>query len=103
MCRSPHGTPIHAQRCATTEPARTSTDTPTTSSPPTWPPAPELTSCRAEIRLSAADRAGPDRLASGPVRVTCGRQTFLPQTEKGGPYTDAGGVPSSDAAGRGPG
>lgn len=25
-------------RCATTEPARTSTDTPTTSSPPTWPP-----------------------------------------------------------------
>jgi hypothetical protein len=26
--------------CATTEHARTSTDTPTTSSPPTWPPAP---------------------------------------------------------------
>ncbi|MDQ3358909.1 MAG: site-specific integrase [Actinomycetota bacterium] len=30
--------------CATTEPARTSTATPTTSSPPTWPQAPEATS-----------------------------------------------------------
>ena len=27
-----------ARPCATTEPERTSTDTPTTSSPPTWPP-----------------------------------------------------------------
>lgn len=33
-------TPTRAPPCATTEPARTSTDTPTTSSPPTWHPAP---------------------------------------------------------------
>src|SRR6476661_8523789 len=29
---------VEAPPCATTEPARTWTDTPTTSSPPTWPP-----------------------------------------------------------------
>lgn len=34
-------TPIHAPPCATTVLARTSTGIPTTSSPPTWPPAPE--------------------------------------------------------------
>jgi hypothetical protein len=32
-------TPTHAPPCATTVPARTSTGTPTTSSPRTWPPA----------------------------------------------------------------
>jgi integrase/recombinase XerD len=37
--RSPHGTPTRAPPCATTEPARSSTVTPTTSSPPSWPPA----------------------------------------------------------------
>jgi integrase/recombinase XerD len=37
--KSPPATPTHAPPCATTEPARTSTATPTTSSPPTWPPA----------------------------------------------------------------
>jgi len=35
------GTPIHARRCGLTGPARTSTGTPTTSWPPTWPRAPE--------------------------------------------------------------
>jgi integrase/recombinase XerD len=36
--RSPHATPTPAPPCATTAPARTSTATPTTSSPRTWPP-----------------------------------------------------------------
>jgi integrase/recombinase XerD len=35
--RSLHVTPTHGPPCATTAPARTSTGTPTTSSPPTWP------------------------------------------------------------------
>ena len=39
--RSPPVTPTHAPPCGTTGPARTSTATPTTSSPPTWPPAPD--------------------------------------------------------------
>ena len=39
MSRSPPATPTPAPRCATTELERTSTDTPTTCSPPTWPPA----------------------------------------------------------------
>src|SRR5262249_34553463 len=39
--RSPPATPTRAPRCATTGPARTSTGTRTTSSPPTWPPGPE--------------------------------------------------------------
>jgi Phage integrase family len=34
-------TPTRAPRCATTGPARTSTATRTTSSPPSWPPAPD--------------------------------------------------------------
>jgi integrase/recombinase XerD len=37
--RSPPATPTHAPPCATTAPAGTSTDTPTTYSPTTWPPA----------------------------------------------------------------
>ena len=41
MSRSPPGTPIPARPPATTGPARTSTGIPTTSSPPTWPPAPD--------------------------------------------------------------
>ncbi len=41
MSRSTPATPIHAPPCVTTAPARTSTATPTTSSPPTWPPAPD--------------------------------------------------------------
>ncbi len=36
--RSPPATPIHAPPCATTEPARTWTATPTASWPRTWPP-----------------------------------------------------------------
>jgi len=36
-CRSPPATPTRAPPCATTAPARTSTATRTTSSPPTWP------------------------------------------------------------------
>jgi integrase/recombinase XerD len=39
--RSPPGTPTRAPRCDMTGPARTSTATPTTSWPPTWPPAPD--------------------------------------------------------------
>ncbi len=39
--RSPPATPTPAPPCATTGHARTSTVTPTTSSPPTWPPAPD--------------------------------------------------------------
>ena len=41
MSRSPPVTPIRAPLCATTGPARTWTVTRTTSSPPTWPPAPD--------------------------------------------------------------
>jgi integrase/recombinase XerD len=41
MSRSPPGTPIPARPRAMTGPARTSTGTPTTSSPPTWPLAPD--------------------------------------------------------------
>ena len=41
MSRSPPGMPIRAPRCGTTGPARTSTVTRTTSSPLTWPPAPD--------------------------------------------------------------
>jgi hypothetical protein len=41
MSRSPPGTPILAPPHATTGPARTSTGTPTISSPPSWPPAPD--------------------------------------------------------------
>jgi len=41
MSRSKPVTPIRAPPCATTEPARTLTATRTTSSPPSWPPAPE--------------------------------------------------------------
>lgn len=41
MCRSRPGTPTRAPRCATTGHARTSTGIPTTSWPPTWPPAPD--------------------------------------------------------------
>ena len=39
--RSPPGMPIRARLCAPTGPATTSTATPTTSWPPTWPPAPD--------------------------------------------------------------
>ena len=39
--RSPPATPIRAPRCVTTAPARTSTATRTTSSPPTWPRVPD--------------------------------------------------------------
>ena len=39
--RSPPARLTLAPRCATTGPARTSTATPTTSSPPTWPPVPD--------------------------------------------------------------
>jgi site-specific recombinase XerD len=39
--RSPPATPTHAPPCVMTEPVRTSTATPTTSWPPTWPPAPD--------------------------------------------------------------
>jgi integrase/recombinase XerD len=41
MSRSLPATPTRAPRCVTTEPARTSTATPTTSWPPTWPPEPD--------------------------------------------------------------
>src|ERR671914_175624 len=41
MYRSLHGTSTRVRRCATTEPVTTSIVTPTTSSPPTWPPAPD--------------------------------------------------------------
>jgi integrase/recombinase XerD len=51
--RSPPGTPTHAPPCDTTERARTWTDTPTTSSPPTWPPVPDPIPGRAE--MSAPD------------------------------------------------
>jgi integrase/recombinase XerD len=44
--RSPPATPTPEPRCATTEHGRTSTGTPTTSSPPTWPPAPDSLTCR---------------------------------------------------------
>ncbi len=37
MCRSPPGTPTRGRRCGTTGLAKTSTATPTTSSPPAWP------------------------------------------------------------------
>ena len=37
-CRSPPGTPTRVPPCGTTVHATTSTDTPTSSSPPTWPP-----------------------------------------------------------------
>jgi len=44
--------------------ARTSTATPTTSSPPTWPPARDRTSGRAELRMSVCCLYGiPDRVA----------------------------------------
>src|SRR5215469_201819 len=56
MFRSPPGTPTRAPRCATTEPARTSTATPTTSSPPTWPP--DLTSAPRLLRLSPQETPG---------------------------------------------
>ena len=42
MSRSPPGTPIPARPRAMTGPARTSTGTPITSSPPTWPLAPDV-------------------------------------------------------------
>jgi integrase/recombinase XerD len=41
MSRSPLAMPIRAPPCATTAPARISTGTPTTSSPPTWPQGPK--------------------------------------------------------------
>jgi hypothetical protein len=41
--RSPPATPTRAPPCGMTGPARTWTATPTTSWPPTWPPAPERT------------------------------------------------------------
>jgi integrase/recombinase XerD len=41
MSRSPPGMPARAPRCGMTGPARTWTATPTTSSPPSWPPAPD--------------------------------------------------------------
>jgi integrase/recombinase XerD len=44
--RSPPATPTPEPPCATTGPAETSTATPTTSSPPSWPPAPDTTACR---------------------------------------------------------
>src|SRR6266478_8156205 len=50
MSRSPPGTPIPGPLCATTGPARTSTVTPTTSSLPTWPPAPDI---RAALAIAA--------------------------------------------------
>jgi integrase/recombinase XerD len=43
MSRSPPGTQIPARPCAMTGPSRTSTGTPTTFSPPIWPPAPDAT------------------------------------------------------------
>ena len=49
-CRSPPGTPPPKTPCATTEPERTSTDTPTTSSPPTWRLGPDRSSGRADER-----------------------------------------------------
>ena len=51
-------TPTPVPRCATTEPARTSTATRTTFSPPSWPPAPN-----------------PARVSHSPIR---GRRTPLP-------------------------
>src|SRR5216683_3720094 len=50
MSRSLPGTPIPGPLCATTGPARTSTVTPTTSSLPTWPPAPDI---RAALAIAA--------------------------------------------------
>jgi len=50
--KSPHVTPTRAPPCAMTGPARTSTGTPTTSSPPTWPPAPESTARRPRAAAS---------------------------------------------------
>jgi integrase len=41
MCISPPATQTPVPPCATTGHARTSTDTPTTPPPPTWPPAPD--------------------------------------------------------------
>ena len=56
--------PTLAPRCATTVLARTSTVTPTTSSPPTWPPAPEphLTQSSCTMRDRADVRALLDEL-----------------------------------------
>jgi site-specific recombinase XerD len=48
--RSLPATPIRAPRCVTTGPARTSTATPTTSWPPTWPPAPDAAQAPGDIR-----------------------------------------------------
>ena len=51
--RSPPVTPTRAPRCATTGPARTWTATRTTSSPPSWPPAPDP-----RLRLPQRQAAG---------------------------------------------
>ncbi|WP_157017793.1 tyrosine-type recombinase/integrase [Cryptosporangium arvum] len=49
-------TPTHAPRCATTAPARTPAVTPTTSSPPTWPPGRNAAArpCRRAVVLISA-------------------------------------------------
>lgn len=44
MCRSQLDTRILVRRCVTTARGRTSTATPTTSWPPTWPPGPDVAS-----------------------------------------------------------
>jgi hypothetical protein len=56
MSRSPPVTPIPVRRCGLTGPARTSTATPTTFWPPTWPPARERA-----LRLPAAQPQGDTR------------------------------------------
>jgi integrase/recombinase XerD len=55
MSRSPPATPIPARPCAMTGPARTWTATPTISSPPTWPPAPDATASPVTMTRSTAD------------------------------------------------
>ena len=62
-CRSRLGTRTRGPRCATTAPARTSTATPTTSSPPSWHPAPESSARGRPRPLQSA--AGNDRTSDG--------------------------------------
>jgi hypothetical protein len=69
MCRSPPGTPTRAPPCATTGRGRTSTGTPTTSSPPAWHRGPDRRAgqprCLADEWMARCDT---HRSALSPVR-----------------------------------
>jgi hypothetical protein len=72
--RSPPGTPTRAPRCGTTEPARTWIATPTTSSPPSWPQAPDH---RSASPAAQAPRGAPDLAEMSPSSV----RTFMHELE----------------------